>query len=60
MKISVNWLKEYLSFNYKVNELCEHLTMLGLEVDSQKKLGNDYGFEHRAKGGERRTFWMAF
>lgn len=42
MKISVNWLKEYLSFNYKVNELCEHLTMLGLEVDSQKKLGNDY------------------
>ena len=36
MKISVNWLKEYLSFNYKVNELCEHLTMLGLEVDSQK------------------------
>ena len=42
MKISVNWLKEYLSFNYKVNELCEHLTMLGLEVDSHKKLGNDY------------------
>ena len=42
MKISVNWLKEYLSFNYKVNELCEHLTMLGLDVDSQKKFGNDY------------------
>lgn len=33
MKITYNWLKEFVKFNYTPQQLAEHLTMLGLEVE---------------------------
>lgn len=33
MKITYNWLKEYVDFKYTPYQLAEHLTMLGLEVE---------------------------
>jgi phenylalanyl-tRNA synthetase beta chain len=33
MKISVQWLRDYISFDYSPEELAEHLTMVGLEVE---------------------------
>ena len=41
MKISYSWLKEYLDFDYPVKELCDILTMLGLEVGGLERLGRD-------------------
>lgn len=34
MKISVNWLKDYISFDTPINELADRLTMVGLEVEN--------------------------
>ena len=39
MKISYSWLKEYIDFDYPVEELCDILTMLGLEVGGLERLG---------------------
>lgn len=33
MKITYTWLKELVKFNYSPDQLAEHLTMLGLEVE---------------------------
>ena len=33
MKISYNWLKDYLNFDYTLNEVSETLTNTGLEVE---------------------------
>lgn len=33
MKVTYNWLKEFVDFNYSPQELAEKLTMLGLEVE---------------------------
>src|SRR6202012_5844612 len=33
MKVTLNWLKQYVDFNWSPEELTERLTMLGLEVD---------------------------
>lgn len=33
MKITYNWLREFVKFDYTPQELAEHLTMLGLEVE---------------------------
>lgn len=33
MKVTYNWLKEFVRFNYSPQELADHLTMLGLEVE---------------------------
>lgn len=41
MKISYTWLKDYLDFDYPVQELCDILTMLGLEVGGLERLGRD-------------------
>jgi phenylalanyl-tRNA synthetase beta chain len=44
MKISLNWLKEYVDFNWSPEELAERLTMLGIEVEGvQKKTGDFEG-----------------
>src|SRR5687767_5653997 len=44
MKISLNWLKRYVDFNWSPEELAERLTMLGLEVEGvQKKTGDFEG-----------------
>ena len=34
MKFTVKWLKEYLIFDSSVEELCEKLTSIGLEVEN--------------------------
>ncbi|RMG65224.1 MAG: phenylalanine--tRNA ligase subunit beta, partial [Bacteroidetes bacterium] len=39
MKISYNWLKEYIDFDYSPEELRDVLTMTGLEVGSVETVG---------------------
>ncbi len=38
MKVSYNWLKNYLDFNLSVKELSEILTDTGLEVEGIKRM----------------------
>lgn len=38
MKITVNWLKQYVDFELSPDELADQLTMLGLEVDAVEPL----------------------
>jgi phenylalanyl-tRNA synthetase beta chain len=38
MKITLNWLKQYVDFNWSPEELTERLTMLGLEVEGVQKI----------------------
>src|SRR5512138_2442307 len=42
MKITLNWLKQYVEFNWSLEELAERLTMLGLEVEGVQKLGGEF------------------
>ena len=35
MKITLNWLKQYVDFDWSPEQLAERLTMLGLEVESR-------------------------
>ena len=42
MKITFNWLKDYVDFTGTPEELRERLTMLGLEVEGMQKLGGDF------------------
>ncbi|MBL9175833.1 MAG: phenylalanine--tRNA ligase subunit beta [Verrucomicrobiales bacterium] len=43
MKITLNWLREYVDFAGSAEELAERLTLLGLEVESVSRTGG--GFE---------------
>ena len=38
MKVTLNWLKQYIDFNWSPEELTERLTMLGLEVEGVQKI----------------------
>src|SRR5437867_2039701 len=42
MKVTLNWLKEYVDFDWSPEELAERLTMLGLEVENIQKLGGEF------------------
>jgi len=42
MKLTLNWLKQYVDFDWSPAELAERLTMLGLEVESVQKLGGEF------------------
>ena len=42
MKITFNWLKQYVDFDWSPEELTERLTMLGLEVESVQKTGGEF------------------
>ena len=42
MKVTLNWLKQYVDFDWPPEELRERLTMLGLEVESMQKLGGEF------------------
>ncbi len=42
MKVTLNWLKQYVDFNGSPDELAERLTMLGLEVEGVQKLGGEF------------------
>jgi len=37
MKLTLNWLKDYVDFDWSPEELAERLTMLGLEVEGMEK-----------------------
>ena len=42
MKITFNWLKQYVDFDWSPEELTERLTMLGLEVEGIHKTGGEF------------------
>jgi len=42
MKVTLNWLKQYVDFDWSAEELGERLTMLGLEVEGMQKLGGEF------------------
>jgi phenylalanyl-tRNA synthetase beta chain len=42
MKVTLNWLKQYVDFNWSPEEVTERLTMLGLEVEGVAKLGGEF------------------
>jgi len=42
MKVTLNWLRQYVEFNWSPAELSERLTMLGLEVEGVQKLGGEF------------------
>ena len=41
MNVTLNWLKNYINFEFSPSELADRLTMLGIEVESVKQLGVD-------------------
>jgi phenylalanyl-tRNA synthetase beta chain len=42
MKVTLNWLKQYVDFDWSPAELAERLTMLGIEVEGIQKLGGEF------------------
>jgi phenylalanyl-tRNA synthetase beta chain len=42
MKVTLNWLKQYVDFNWSPGELTERLTMLGLEVEGVQKISGAF------------------
>jgi phenylalanyl-tRNA synthetase beta chain len=42
MKVTLNWLKQYVDFDWSPEELAERLTMLGLEAESVHKIGGEF------------------
>src|SRR3984957_8859526 len=42
MKVTLNWLKQYVDFSWSPEELSERLTMLGIEVEGVQKLGGEF------------------
>jgi len=41
MKVTLNWLKQYVEFDWSPAELAERLTMLGIEVEGIRKVGGE-------------------
>src|SRR5436309_5406097 len=42
MKVTLNWLKQYVDFAWSPEELAERLTMLGIEVEGVEKLTGEF------------------
>ena len=42
MKVTLNWLKKYVDFDWSPEELAERLTMLGIEVEAVRKLRGEF------------------
>jgi phenylalanyl-tRNA synthetase beta chain len=42
MKVTLNWLKQYVEFDWSPEVLSERLTMLGIEVEGVKKIGGEF------------------
>ena len=42
MKVTLNWLKQYVDFDWSPDELTDRLTMLGLEVEGVQKMGGEF------------------
>lgn len=41
MIVTYNWLKEFVDFSFTPQELCDRLTMVGLEVEALEELGGN-------------------
>jgi phenylalanyl-tRNA synthetase beta chain len=42
MKLTLNWLKQYVGFDWSPEVLAERLTMLGVEVEGMQRLGGEF------------------
>jgi phenylalanyl-tRNA synthetase beta chain len=42
MKVTLNWLKQYVDFDWSPEELTERLTLLGLEAENVHKIGGEF------------------
>ncbi|HKW28604.1 MAG TPA: phenylalanine--tRNA ligase subunit beta [Verrucomicrobiae bacterium] len=42
MKVTLNWLKQYVDFDWSPGALTERLTMLGLEAENVHKIGGEF------------------
>lgn len=42
MKVTFNWLKQYVGFDWSPDQLAERLTLLGLEVEAMHKLAGEF------------------
>ncbi|MBI4662301.1 MAG: phenylalanine--tRNA ligase subunit beta [Verrucomicrobia bacterium] len=42
MKVTFNWLRQYIEFHWTAEELAERLTMLGVEVENVQKIGGEF------------------
>lgn len=42
MKVTLNWLRQYVGYDGSPEELAEKLTMLGMEVEGVQKLGGEF------------------
>ncbi len=42
MKVTLNWLKQYVDFDWSPEELAERLTMIGIEVEGVVKTGGEF------------------
>src|SRR5581483_1002554 len=42
MKVTLNWLKQYVDFDWSPEDLAEHLTMIGIEVEGVEKTGGEF------------------
>ena len=42
MKVTLNWLKQYVEFDWSPEALSERLTMIGIEVEGVQKLGGEF------------------
>src|SRR5258707_4334353 len=42
MKVTLNWLKQYVDFDWSPDQLSERLTMIGIEVEGVEKVGGEF------------------
>jgi phenylalanyl-tRNA synthetase beta chain len=42
MKVTLNWLKQYVAFDWSPEVLSERLTMLGIEVEGVQQIGGEF------------------
>ena len=45
MVVSINWLKDYVDFDWSPEDLAHHLTMAGIEVEGIDVVGGDHTLE---------------
>jgi len=58
MRISYNWLKDYIDIKLPPEKLAQALTMAGLAVDSVQSLGNDHILEIEVTAN--RPDWLSY
>jgi phenylalanyl-tRNA synthetase beta chain len=42
MKVTLNWLRQYVDFDWSPDELAERLTMIGIEVEGVQKVAGEF------------------